>query len=356
MLTGFRAGIDVDGARVEAAADFAATRAAWNLPAGAAQLARVFPANPAFGPNTPVKQVIARIVAACEPALTAGMWPYFSLKPDVAAAIAGQLDGHFDELGRWCATVGLPVYCSMWHEPENDTMAASSPLGVAQNFVSMHCRAYEHMKEMAGDSLRMGPCHMVYQWRPGSATTQSGQVAEAWRVPAGRRDFCAADAYTSNWSWKKTGATLEAKTDFQRWRTELQVPDGEIVLAERGISRTSQPQKDAAEQAQADVLAADFAYLGRIGAHALMYWNSAGATDDSVFTLGAPGRAVFVQAAAAAAIGPVSPTPPADTDVDRYDLGFTAGRAVGRREAFAEAAAWATRAGTTAAAEHGELP
>lgn len=327
MFTGFRAGVDA-GIAV-AADDFAGTRRMWGLTAGTAPIGRVFPAVAAVTPAVTPAVLVGRLDKAAAPVLAADMIPFLSFKPDVAAAKSGQLDAHFAAVGKWAATLGGRVYLSLWHEPENDPMGAAPTdfLGRATNFVAMHCRGYTVLKAAAGDVLRVGPCHMVYKWLPGSAETADGAVAAAWRVPDGFRDFVAGDAYTANWSWTSVGTTLAAKRDFQRWLKVLRVVPSELIVAERGISRTGSGSGTVGDAAQAQILTADCQYLQKLGALGLLYWNSAGATDDSVFLLGAPARAVFAAASLAAVVPPVA---------DRYLEGVAAGRAA----VLAELATW----------------
>jgi hypothetical protein len=327
MFTGFRAGTDA-GIAV-AADDFIGTRRMWGLTTGTAQIGRVFPAGPDVTPAVTPAALVARLDKAVAPVLAADMSPYVSFKPDVAAARAGQLDAHFTAVGKWAAGLGGRVYLSLWHEPENDPMGAAPTdfLGRATNFVAMHCRGYTELKAAAGDVLRVGPCYMVYKWLPGTAETADGPVAAAWHVPDGFRDFVAGDAYTANWSWTSVGTTLAAKRDFQRWLTALHVVPAELIVAERGISRTGSGSGAVGDAAQAAILAADYQYMQKLGALGLLYWNSA-ATDNSVFLLGPAARAVFASAALAAVVPPPV--------VDRYLEGVAAGRAA----VLAELATW----------------
>lgn len=336
MLYGFRAGPDPALGLVSD--DFTGTRAAWGLTPGTAPIGRAFPNGASIGTSHTPGQVVTKMQNAAAPVLAAGMWPYLSLKPNVADTIAGRLDAHLTAVGRWAAGLGVPLYFSPWHEPENDPMgaAASDYLGRARNFVAMCTRVYEVLHAAAGDAVLVGPCHMGYQWRPGSATTADGAVAAAWRVADNAADFYACDTYTSNWSWE-TGQGLRDKADFQRWLRLIDPPAGSVVLAERGISR-NYPDVPDGPAAQAGVLFDDGAYLTSIDAHALMYWNSGGATDDSVFQLGEPGRGVFALLARAA----TEPEPPADRYQEGYDTGYAAGTLAGRADAFGEAAAWCT--------------
>lgn len=355
MLLGFRAGVD-QAAGITKSDQFAATRTAWKLGPGQAPIGRVFPAgpapgNPVFTPgDTTPGQLVARLDAAARPVLDAGMWPCLSVKPDVAATLSGAMLPHFTAAGKWAAGLGVPCYFSVWHEPENDSMIPgvvkdhTDHMRRATNFVTVHTAAYRAMKAAAGDKLRMGPCHMGYQWRPGSPTTSDGPVAAGWRVPSDCRDFIGVDSYTSNWSWPsaQSGQTLAMKTDFQRWVRALEVPPSEILVVERGVSRTYAGMSDPG-QGQAVTLRADYDYLKGVGAHGLMWWNSGGATDDSVFLLGAAGRAVFAQCAADAAVIVAS------AGYDRYDAGYVNGRAdglaagiaAGARGAYDDVATWA---------------
>lgn len=328
MFTGFRAGAD-PGIAV-AAEDFGGTRRMWGLAAGTAQIGRVFPAGPDVTSAVAPGALVGRLDRAVAPVLAAGMSPYVSFKTDPVAAAAGQLDAHFAAVGKWAAGLGGRVYLSLWHEPENDLMGAAPTdfLGRATNFVAMHCRGYSVLKDAAGDVLRVGPCHMVYKWLPGTAETADGAVAAAWHVPDGFRDFVAGDAYTANWSWSSVGTTLAVKRDFQRWLTALHVIPAELIVAERGISRTGSGSGLLGDAAQAAILAADCQYLQKLGAAGLLYWNSAGATDSSVFLLGPAGRAVFAAASLTAVVPPVV--------VDRYVEGVAAGRAA----VLAELATW----------------
>lgn len=297
MVLGFRVG---DDPAIDLKADdFTGARRVFGLPAGTAPLGRVFPAGPAFGTSTRPAALVAALAAAAEPVLAAGMWPFLSLKPDVAQCMSNQLAGHFAAVGRWAAGLGVPVYLTVWHEPENDSMAAGATAYTtrASNFVSMYQAAYRAAKATAGDALRMGPVHMAYQWRPGSPTTAPSRLAAAWRVPDGYRDWFGVDTYTANWSWRTVGQTLPVKADFQRWLTALAVPPAEVLVVERGISRTYPGVSDPA-YAQMVTLRADYDYLRAIGAHGLMYWHSGGATDDSLFTLAGLGRAMFASMAA----------------------------------------------------------
>lgn len=350
MLTGFRAGTDT--AIGVASDDFAGTRRAWQLQDGTATIGRVFPNGAAINTSHTAAQVVAKAQKVCAPVIQAGMWPYLSFKPDVAATLAGQLDAHLTALGKWATTVGVPVFLSVWHEPENDTMGApgSNYLLRAQNFVKVHTRAYQVVKAAAGDAVRMGPCHLVYKWAPGSPETATDpNVAAAWKVPSGARDFIAGDSYTSNWSWTSSGTGLRVKTDFQRWLRIVVDDDLEqVVLAERGISSTCAGAVPSPEQVQADILRDDAAYLQELGAYALLYWNSGGATDDSSYLLGAPGRAAFRDIATAAATPPAPPAPAGDRYQEGYDAGYASGKAdgvlagrvdgvaVGRKEGRAE--------------------
>lgn len=294
MLTGFRAGPD-SGIGV-ATDDFAGTRRAWSLPVGTAPIGRVFPNGASITTTHTLAQVVTKAQTACAPVLSAGMWPYLSFKPDVAATLAGQLDPHLAALGKWAAGLGVPVYLSMWHEPENDTMGAAST---------------------------------DYKWMPGSPETTDGPVADAWNVPAAARDFIAGDSYTANWSWASSGATLREKKDFQRWRRLLVGPDtAQLMLAERGISRNHTGATP--EQSQADILRDDYTYLSQLGAYGLLYWNGDGGTDDSLYLLGPPAQAAFTEIAIGAA------TKPAPVVViDRYQDGYKAGIATGRAEGVA---------------------
>lgn len=342
MLTGFRAGDDPTiGITAD---DFTATRRAWGLPAGTATIGRVFPNGPNINPATTPAQVIAKLDKAAAPVRAAGMWPYLSLKPDPAAVIAGKMDAHLTAIGKWAVAAGTRVYLSFHHEPENDTLgvAATNYLGRAQTFVSMHTRAYHVVKAAAGDKALIGPCHLVYKWDKGSPETATGAVATAWRVPDDARDFMAADAYTSNWSWVTVGARLAEKRDFNRWMTLLDVPADQLILAERGISRT----RDVSGPAdQAAVLTADYQDLADMGAHALIYWNSGGATDDSVYLLGPAGRQAFT----AAAIDAASPRSPVDERSYQtgYDAGLSAGMAkgiaAGRQSVLTALGGWVTQ-------------
>lgn len=296
MLLGFRAGADT-AIRVQER-DFAGTRRGWQLPESAGSMAgRVFPDRPFVGRREKPADLVARLDRAVAPVLAAGMIPWWSLKPDVTESINGELDELFTAVGQWVSRLGLRMYGTVHHEPENDAMdAGSNPkhannVARARNFVRCYTRAYDVMKATAGDLLQMGPVHMSYHWRSGSPTTTAGAVVNAWRVPANRRDFIGLDDYTSNWSLQ-TGAALRNKANVQRFRTLLEVPDPELLFVERGITRNPRGIKNGAAF-QANVLRDDIAWLAELGAHGLMYWNSGGATDDSVFLLGAPGREVF---------------------------------------------------------------
>jgi len=330
LLTGFRAGTDT--AIGVASDDFTGTRRAWKLPDGTAPIGRVFPNGASITTAHTPTQVVEKAANACAPVLAAGMWPYFSLKPDVAATLAGQLDAHLTALGKWAAGVGAPVYFTVWHEPENDAMGAPSSnyLLRAQNFVKVHTRAYQVVKTAAGDAVRMGPCHLVYKWAPGSPETATDpNVAAAWKVPADARDFIAGDSYTSNWSWTSSGTGLRTKTDFQRWLKLLVCDDlHQVIVAERGVSSTRAGSTPSPEQVQADILRDDAAYLQELGAYALLYWNSGGATDNSSYLLGAPGRAAFLDIAVAAATPP-APAPAVDRYQEGYDAGYVSGKADG---------------------------
>lgn len=303
MRLGFRAGID-QNAGISSADDFAGTMRSWRMPEAAGTLlGRVFPSSPFVGGHEQPAAFVGRLDRAAAPVVAAGMLPFLSFKPAVADTAAGDMDALYTAVGRWAATMPTPVYMTVWHEPENDTMDAgqkrdhANHVGRARNFVAVYSRAYQLMKAAAGDQLRMGPVHMIYHWRQGSPTTSAGKVAVAWQVPEHLRDFIAADTYTSNWSLKG-GAKLRVKKDFQRWRTTLEVPDDQILLAERGITRNPPGVKDG-PTFQANVLTDDVAYLNGIGAQGLVYWNSGGATDDSIFLLGQPARAAFAFACTA---------------------------------------------------------
>jgi hypothetical protein len=301
VILGFRAGAD-PAINVEAE-DFTATKRAFGIPAETAAIGRVFPSQPFVNAQTPPAALVTRLDKAAKPVLEAKMWPYLSFKPDVADTLAGRMAAHFTAVGRWIAGLGVPVYLSVWHEPENDPMGAAPDnlLQRAKNFVRVHIVAYAAIHDRAANA-RVGPCHLVHLWKSGSPETANGRVAEAWRVPAGYRDFVAADSYTSNWSALTVGTTLRAKKDFQRWKKTLIVPGGNIILGERGISRTL---PGAGPAGQAAILANDIVYLTEIGAQALMYWNSVGAVDNSEFRLGAAGRQVLADAA-----NPPPPAPP----------------------------------------------
>lgn len=299
MRIGFRAGADRTINVVDN--DFTATLRAWRFPEAAGTLiGRVFPDSPFIGSDDPISQTLKRLDRAAAPVLAAGMDPHLSLKPNVAATLAGRMDPLFAAIGTWIVERGHRVYFSVWHEPENDAMGAgrtdkhTNHVGRAKNFVAVHTRAYRRMKAVAGDQLVMGPCYMTYQWRTGSPTT-SGAAAGAWQVPEDARDFMGADVYTSNGALAR-GASLRVKTDFQRWRTTLAVPGDTIYIVERGITRNP-PGKDG-PAFQAATVHDDLAYLRELGAHGYSYWNGGGATDSSIFTLGAPGRAVLAAAAA----------------------------------------------------------
>lgn len=299
MLLGFRAGTDRQIHVVED--DFVGTLRAWRMPETAgALIGRVFPSSPFVGPDEPATQVLKRLDRAVAPVLAAGMVPYPSLKPNVAATLAGRMDNLFTAIGRWIAHGGHRVYFSVWHEPENDAMGAGATgkhtnhISRARNFVAVHTRAYQAMKAAAGDLLVMGPCYMSYHWRPGSPTT-TGRAGAAWRVPADARDFVGADVYTSNGALAR-GASLRVKTDFLRWKTVLQAPVEDILIVERGVTQNP-PGKDG-PAFQAATIADDIAYLREGGAHGYLYWNSGGATDNSVFQLAAPGRRVLARAVA----------------------------------------------------------
>ncbi len=317
MLLGFRAGADA-GLKLKAEA-FTATAQVWGLPAQP-MIGRVFPADPFIHPSEDVPFLLRRLDAAVAPVLAAGMMPYVSLKPNVADTIAGLMDAVLVAVARWAVQQGQRVYLSLHHEPQNDAMDAgdgpkhSNHLGRARNFTAMHDRGYQVMKPVAQELLWIGPCHLAYAWAPGSAVTADGAVAEAWRVT--HADFIAADSYTSNWSWTSSGTTLRGKRDFQRWLRLLEVDPTKLVLAERGITRNGPSTPDL----QGAILADDLAYLDGLGAHALVYWSSGGANDDSIYLLGAPGRQVLAQHA----------NRPAG---DRYNEG--------RHDAFEEVAAWA---------------
>ncbi len=317
MLLGFRAGADA-GLKLKAEA-FTATATAWGLPAQP-MIGRVFPADPFIGPAENTAAMLKRLDAAVAPVLAAGMMPYVSLKPDVSATIAGAMDKVLDVVARWATLQGTRVYLSLHHEPQNDAMDAGdgpkhgNHLGRAVNFTTMHDRAYAVMKPVAQDLLHIGPCHLVMQWAPGSASTADGAVAEAWRVT--HADFVAADSYTSNWSWTSSGTTLRGKRDFQRWLRLCSPDPSKLVLAERGITRNGPSSPDL----QGAILADDLLYLDGLGAHAYLYWSSGGANDDSIYLLGPAGRAVLAQHASQ----PIG---------DRYNEG--------RHDAFEEVAAWA---------------
>lgn len=299
MLLGFRAGDDAAiKVRKE---DFTATRVAWNLPAGCATLARVFPSNPFVGADENPRTFVKRLARAAQPAIDAGMTPFPSFKPDVEDTLAGRMDDLFTAVGEWCVQTGLVVHLTVHHEPENDPMGATSNIGRARNFVACYGWAYDVIKAAGGHHVAMGPVHMTYHWRPKSATTATGKVAAAWQVPDDKSDFVGADTYTSNWSLK-AGATLEEKPDFQRWRALLQVPDGKLIVVERGITRNP-PAKyhPSGSQFQHGVLSGDLDYLNGLGAYGYMYWNSDGATDDSNFLLGRPAQGRFREIAIVAA-------------------------------------------------------
>lgn len=337
MLTGFRAGADPAlGLNPD---DFTGTRRAWGLVDGSATLGRVFPDSAVLDTRTSPDQLVARLDRAALPVVTAGMIPFLSFKPDVTATLAADLDQHFAAAARWVEGLGRPVYLTVWHEPENDLLAAAKGdyRGRAKNFVAVFTRAYQVMKQIAAAQLCMGPVYMAYQWRAAGVAT-ANSVALDWRVPDGSRDFTGVDSYTSNWSWAG-GATLERKADFQRWMTALNVAPSEVLLVERGITGNAPAAGPDPAAAQAATLRADYDYLARLGAHGLMVWNSGGASDDSSYLLTEPARVVFADLAkAAAAVAAAG-----------YDAGYAAGVAdgrvdgirTGRAQAFAEAAVWA---------------
>src|SRR4051812_38494694 len=101
MLFGFRAG--ADPALGIAADDYAGTRHAWALDPGQAPIGRAFPGGAACDANTTPSQVVTRLQNAATPVLTAGMWPYLSLKPNVADVIAGRFDTQLRAIGTWAA-------------------------------------------------------------------------------------------------------------------------------------------------------------------------------------------------------------------------------------------------------------
>lgn len=346
MLTGFRAGADpLLGLTTD---NFSGTRAAWRLPPGTATIGRVFPDGPHIDPlkHTPEK-VVAKLEAACAPVLAAGMDPFPSLKPNVAATLDGALDDHFAAAGRWMLAQGRRFVFTVWHEPENDLMdaAAADYIGRGTNFVRVYVRVYRILKEILGDVLTMGPCHMGYQWQAGMATTADGPTAQAWMVPTDARDVMMLDTYTSNSSVATRGVALRERTDVQRWMRLLEVTGEQLLLAERGISRTL-PAPHTGDVVQADILRADTEYLLSIGAHAMLYWNSTGASDGSEFRLAGPGRETFRQCAVFAAAAHTAYTRGHNA---AYAAGFTAGtqagavdgHRTGREEAFREVESWA---------------
>lgn len=304
MILGFHAGADPNIGVT--AGDYLGTRRAWGLPDGHAPIGRVFPAGAAFGPTDTPTALTIRVARACASALAAGMVPFPSLKPDPAALLAGQLDQHLTAVAQYLTTLGQPTYFTVHHEPENDQFGygPTDYRPRALRWVAAYCYAYELVKSVAGDRVLMGPVHLGYLWGPNRPQTTGSALAAAWRVPDGYRDWWGIDSYTSNTTWGIVGQTLAVKSDFQRWMTTLGVPAGEILLAERGITGNypAGTVTAAAAASQAVTLRADYDYLTTIGAHGMLAWNSGGATDSSVYLLGADARSIFTTIASDAAL------------------------------------------------------
>ena len=340
MITGFRVGDD----------DFANARRRWALPVGTAPLGRVFPdGQPCSATKVSPDKLVALIEAKAKTVRAAGMVPFPSFKPNVPDTLSGRFDEHFRAVGQWCLAQPAGVYLTVWHEWENDLMGAppTDMLARARNFTAVYTRAAQLIKGVAGDRVKMGPVNMAYQWRRGTPSTADGLVAEAGRTPAELTDWCGLDIYTSNWSWN-AGRAVADKADFARWRTWLG-DDAKILLVERGITsnagaadktQTALGRLDDAT-AQAQILAADYVFLASIGAHGMMYWNSGGATDTSVFMLADAGIRAFRQIAIVAAM-----TLQAQPGVQALHRQFEAGR----QAAYANVVTFAAAARDTAAA------
>lgn len=225
-------------------------------------------ADAAIGPLKIRRSFDPTIVAAGNEAWRAvgGVSQFYSFKPpggDVAGMTAGSYDS---DVARICADLPGGSRVTVWHEPEDDWSAATMRDLYAHIVPVCHTAAVT-----AGHSIYFWYVAMAYQWRPGSTTVTDATIA-TWLQVAAQVDRVGADVYSANWNGFHDLATAP---DFQRWLTQLAVPSGKPWgVVERGVSSEN------GDQARADVLAADWAYLTGLGGtgepsvpKTYMYWD-----------------------------------------------------------------------------------
>jgi hypothetical protein len=252
-------------------------------------IVRVFPAGMPWSVTLTPDQVVAKLTAAIQPVLDAGLIPFWEVKFDPVQMVAGKFDAHLDAIKN---AMPSGSYCTYWHEPEHSSMTPAQ-------FVA----AYEYFDQKINELTKFycGPVLQGYAWRAATGEPQ-------WVPREVTRDFIGIDVYTSDWSGNTR--SLRDMPEFTNILAAAGIDP--IMLVERGIS-TGQglaPPADPAQQAA--VIRADLAYLESLPnrVRGYLYWDSSGATDGtSDYHLNAT-SADLLRAYSAPVVPPVIGPPP----------------------------------------------
>lgn len=238
-------------------------------------------------------KLVGQLKADCDPLIAAGLGVYPSFKFPPNDVIMGLCDtqikaGLFYLQG--VAKAGTPVWCTTWHEPENDMTAAT--------FVAMFDHVYA-LKEQFAPDIKFGVVNMGYQWRSTAARPVADQ--KAW-MSFKKADFIHNDVYSGN------GEPLSGMPKWTIWLNAVQKYTlvKTIGLAERGYNNKGD---------QVNVMKADQAYLDSLKSLGLnvdmyLYWDSMDTNGVDNYKLSAVGWAQLAKFAKDENVTSPPPPPP----------------------------------------------
>lgn len=243
---------------------------------------RVFPGGmPVNVALTTPAEMIAKVKAAVDPVIAAGLLPFYSFKfvGEPAILTLGKADGHLAALHEY--NKSLPVgSCWTWHHEDDGTGISGSSFAQAWTYVD------DRVSGVLG--VHGGPVFEGYMWR-------AKKFDQQYVPPSGNYDFLGVDVYTSDWDASQGG--LRGHTQFQDFLKGIPAT-AKVFVVERGVT-TGVGSTPKGPDDQAAEITDDYAYLKTLGdrAYGYLYWDSTGATDTSVFALDGAGKKALAAAA-----------------------------------------------------------
>ena len=208
-----------------------------------------------LGPLTVRRSFDARLPSSFDDSAAAadadaGVHSFVSWKPpggDHRGAAAGDYD---DEVRAWARSVPRTgVFATAFHEPENDM--------TGPEFVALQRHLYRVVKE-ANPTIRWGPVYMAYWWDPAEPGHWIG-APEDWWPGSDHADFVALDWYG------RDPAPMTESGSFTTWYRFAEPFGLPLFITEYGqyLRPTGTPSEPAAEQARADAIRRDAAWMAR---------------------------------------------------------------------------------------------